>query len=107
MDLRLKLFRFSVFAVGLGFIAGVLVFAYAYFTVGIPDPNKFVNSQSTIIQYADGQEIGRIGSENRKILKLAAIPIMSGMPFLQPKIVIFIQSRQFLQPEFYVLYLII
>ena len=75
MDLRLKLFRFSVFAVGLGFIAGVLVFAYAYFTVSIPDPNKFVNSQSTIIQYADGQEIGRIGSENRKILKLAAIPI--------------------------------
>ena len=41
----------------------------------IPDPNKFVNSQSTIIQYADGQEIGRIGSENRKILKLAAIPL--------------------------------
>jgi membrane peptidoglycan carboxypeptidase len=75
VDLRLKLFRFSVFAVGLGFIAGVLVFAYAYFTVTIPDPNKFVNSQSTIIQYADGQEIGRIGSENRKILKLAAIPL--------------------------------
>ena len=75
MNLRLKLFRFSVFAVGLGFIAGVLIFSYAYFTVSIPDPNKFVNSQSTIIQYADGQEIGRIGSENRKILKLAAIPI--------------------------------
>jgi len=33
VDLRLKLFRFSVFAVGLGFVVGVFVFAYAYFTV--------------------------------------------------------------------------
>lgn len=75
MDLRQKIIRISIFTVGIGFVLGVLVFAYAYFTVGIPDPNKFVNSQSTIIQYADGQEIGRIGSENRKILRLAAIPI--------------------------------
>ncbi len=75
MDLRQKIIRYGIFTAGIGFIVGVLVFAFAYFTVGIPDPNKFVNSQSTIIQYADGSEIGRIGSENRKILKLAAIPI--------------------------------
>ena len=75
MDLRQKIIRIAIFGTGLSFIAGVLVFSYAYFTVDIPDPNKFVNSQSTIIQYADGQEIGRIGSENRKILKLAAIPL--------------------------------
>ena len=75
MDLRQKIIRIAIFGTGLSFIAGVLVFAFAYFTVDIPDPNKFVNSQSTIIQYADGQEIGRIGSENRKILKLAAIPL--------------------------------
>jgi membrane peptidoglycan carboxypeptidase len=75
VNLRLILIRLAIFTAGIGFIIGVLVFSYAYFTVGIPDPNKFVNSQSTIIEYADGQEIGRIGSENRKILSLAAIPL--------------------------------
>ncbi|MTA24587.1 MAG: penicillin-binding protein, partial [Actinobacteria bacterium] len=74
-NLRGKLFRFGIFAGGIGFIVAVLGFAYAYFTVNIPDPNAFVNSQSTIIQYADGQEIGRLGSENRTVVKLASIPL--------------------------------
>ena len=73
--LRKNLFRIAVFTVGIGFILGVLAFAYAYFTVKVPDPNAFVNSQSTIIQYADGSEIGRLGSENRQIVKLANIPL--------------------------------
>ena len=73
--LRGKLFKIGVFTIGGGFILGVLGFAYAYFTVSIPDPNAFVNSQSTIIQYADGQEIGRLGSENRTVVKLANIPL--------------------------------
>jgi membrane peptidoglycan carboxypeptidase len=70
-----KLFKIGVFTIGGGFILGVLGFAYAYFSVSIPDPNAFVNSQSTIIQYADGQEIGRLGSENRQVVKLANIPL--------------------------------
>jgi membrane peptidoglycan carboxypeptidase len=74
-NLRKNLFRFSIFAGGIGFIVAVLGFAYAYFTVSIPDPNSFVNSQSTIIQYSNGQEIGRLGSENRTVVKLANIPI--------------------------------
>jgi membrane peptidoglycan carboxypeptidase len=74
-NLRRKLIRFGIFASGIGFIVAVLGFAYAYFTVNIPDPNAFVNSQSTIIQYADGQEIGRLGSENRTVVKLASIPL--------------------------------
>jgi len=56
-------------------VAGVFVFGFAYFTVSIPDPNAYVNSQSTIIQYADGSEIGRIGSENRTVVTLAEIPV--------------------------------
>ncbi len=72
---RRRLFRTAVFVAGIGFIALALGFAYAYFTVKIPDPNAFVNSQSTIIQYADGSELGRIGSENRTIVKLASIPL--------------------------------
>jgi membrane peptidoglycan carboxypeptidase len=75
VSLSQKIVRYGIFISGIGFILGVLVFSYAYFTVHIPDPNKFVNSQSTIFQYADGSEIGRIGSENRKILKLSAIPM--------------------------------
>jgi membrane peptidoglycan carboxypeptidase len=60
---------------GLGFITLSVGFAFAYFTVKIPDANAFVNSQTTIIKYADGSELGRIGSENRTIVKLANIPI--------------------------------
>jgi len=74
-NLRGNLFRYGIFASGIGFILAVLGFAYAYFTVSIPDANSFVNSQSTIIQYADGQEIGRLGSENRTVVKLANIPL--------------------------------
>ena len=70
-----KLFKIGVFTIGSSFILGILGFAYAYFAVSIPDPNAFVNSQSTIIQYANGKEIGRLGSENRTVVKLANIPI--------------------------------
>ncbi len=55
-----KLPRIFVLGAGFSFVAGVFVFGIAYFTVSIPDPNAYVNSQATIIQYADGSEIGRI-----------------------------------------------
>lgn len=73
--IRRKLIRTAVFLAGFGFIAGSTLFAFAWFTVSIPDPNAYVNSQSTIIQYSNGQEIGRIGSQNRQILPLAKIPM--------------------------------
>jgi membrane peptidoglycan carboxypeptidase len=69
------LLRTAIFGVGFGFILLSLGFAYAYFTVKIPDPNAFVNSQATVFQYADGSEIGRIGTENRTIVNLANIPL--------------------------------
>ena len=74
-QLKTWVIRIGIFGAGIGFVIGSLVFAYAYFTVKIPDPNSFVNSQATIIQYADGSEIGRIGSENRTVVKLANIPL--------------------------------
>jgi len=67
--------RSAIFLAGFGFIAGATLFAFAYFTVSVPDANAFVNSQSTIIQYSNGEEIGRIGSENRQIVPLAKIPL--------------------------------
>jgi membrane peptidoglycan carboxypeptidase len=73
--LRRRLFRTTIFLGGFGFIAGSTLFAFAWFTVSVPDPNAYVNSQATIIQYSNGDEIGRIGTQNRQILPLAQIPI--------------------------------
>jgi len=56
-------------------ILGGWAFAIAYFTTDIPDPNDYVNSQATIIQYSNGDEIGRIGAQNRTIIPLAKIPL--------------------------------
>ncbi len=74
-DIRNKFFRLGLILGGFIFIVGATVFGIAYFTVNIPDPNSYVNSQATIIQYADGSEIGRIGAQNRTIVPLANIPI--------------------------------
>lgn len=60
---------------GLGFIAVGTLFIYAYFTVNIPNPKAYVNSQSTVIEYSNGVEIGRLGAQNRTIVPLANIPL--------------------------------
>jgi membrane peptidoglycan carboxypeptidase len=73
--IKTKLMRAGIFLAGFGFVAGATLFAFAWFTVSIPDPNAYVNSQSTIIQYSNGSEIGRIGTQNRQILPLAKIPL--------------------------------
>ncbi len=73
--LRKFLIRSTIFIGGFGFIAAATLFALAYFTVSIPDPNAYVNSQSTIIQYSNGAEIGRVGTQNRQIVPLAKIPL--------------------------------
>jgi membrane peptidoglycan carboxypeptidase len=67
--------RAAIFLGGFGFVAGSTLFAIAYFTVSIPDPNAYVNSQATIIQYSNGEEIGRIGAQNRTIVSLTKIPL--------------------------------
>ena len=74
-DIRNKFFRLGLVLSGFIFVIGATVFGIAYFTVNIPDPNSYVNSQATIIQYADGSEIGRIGAQNRTIVPLANIPM--------------------------------
>ena len=73
--LRKLLVRTTIFIGGFGFIAGATLFALAYFTVDIPDPNAYVNSQATIFHYSNGEEIGRVGTQNRQIIPLAKIPL--------------------------------
>ena len=74
-SIRIWLIRGAIFVIGGGFVIATYLFAYAYFTVKIPDPNQYVNSQATVIQYSDGSEIGRIGAEDRTSVQLASIPI--------------------------------
>ena len=73
--MRKVIVRAAVFVTGFGFVAGSVLFALAYFTVDVPDANAYVNSQSTIFQYANGEEIGRVGTQNRQIVPLAKIPL--------------------------------
>ena len=73
--MRKILVRSAVFVTGFGFVAGSVLFALAYFTVDVPDANAYVNSQSTIFQYSNGEEIGRVGTQNRQIVPLAKIPL--------------------------------
>ena len=74
-NLRTWFIRGAIFTIGGGFVVGTFLFAFAYFSVTIPDPNQYVNSQATIIQYSDGSEIGRVGAEDRTSVPLARIPI--------------------------------
>ena len=74
-NLRTWFIRGAIFTIGGGFVVGTFLFAFAYFSVTIPDPNQYVNSQATIIQYSDGSEIGRVGTEDRTSVPLARIPI--------------------------------
>lgn len=73
--LRKFLFRTAIFVGGLGFVTLTALFTLAYFTVDIPNPNSFVNTQATIIQYSNGVEIGRLGAQNRTSVPLARIPL--------------------------------
>jgi len=72
---RVWIVRGAIFSIGGTFVVLTYLFAYAFFTVKIPDPNQYVNSQATVIQYADGSEIGRVGTEDRISVKLANIPL--------------------------------
>ncbi len=74
-NLRTWFIRGTIFTIGSGFVVATYLFAYAYFSVKIPDPNQYINSQATIIQYADGSEIGRVGMQDRTSVQLASIPI--------------------------------
>ena len=54
---------------------GAIAFTITYFTTKVPDPKEYINSQATIIQFSNGDEIGRIGAQNRTIIPLAKIPL--------------------------------
>lgn len=67
--------RWTLLIGGFLFIAGLVTLIAAYFTVKIPNPNDFTTGQATIIQFADGTEMGRLGAQNRVSVPLARIPL--------------------------------
>lgn len=74
-NIRTWIIRGAIFLIGGGFVIASYLFVYSYYTVKIPDPNAYVNSQATVLEYADGSEIGRIGAEDRTSVPLAAVPL--------------------------------
>ncbi|MGB3859607.1 MAG: transglycosylase domain-containing protein [Ornithinimicrobium sp.] len=71
--------RVLLWLVGLGLLAVLAlagVFAVAYASTDIPDPNEFAESQSSIIYYADGEtEMARFtGGTNRESVPLDEVP---------------------------------
>ena len=71
MITRARILKALIFLTTIGAIA----FTITYFTTKVPDPKEYINSQATIIQYSNGDEIGRIGAQNRTIIPLAKIPL--------------------------------
>ena len=60
---------------GVGLVVGLLVFAYAWFTVDIPEQNEVASAQTTIIYWNDGKtEMARIGDTNRIYVPIDQIP---------------------------------
>lgn len=72
---RRLVLRWSLVVIGVLFLAGLVTLIAAYISVKIPNPNDFTTGQATIIQFADGTEIGRLGAQNRVSVPLARVPL--------------------------------
>ncbi|WP_426564207.1 transglycosylase domain-containing protein [Angustibacter sp. McL0619] len=57
------------------FLLGVIGFAFLYHSVSVPDPNKQVLQNSSVVYWSDGKtELGRFGDVNRESVPLAQMP---------------------------------
>ena len=54
---------------------GLVLFAFAYATTDIPDPNKGFEAQTTYVYYSDGKTVlGKFAEQNRTTIPLSDIP---------------------------------
>ncbi|MEO6205991.1 MAG: transglycosylase domain-containing protein [Mycobacteriales bacterium] len=58
---------------GGGFLSAVLLVIVGYLATPIPSANSASTNQATVIRYADGGEIGRVGAQNRQRVPLASV----------------------------------
>ncbi len=69
--------KFLIFFVSLGIIAALVVLTFAlYIIISAPDFNttKLYNKEATVLYYADGEELARVGSENRVLITYDDLP---------------------------------
>ena len=60
-----------------GVLLGVIAFSVLYASVSVPDPNKLVTAQTSVVYWADGKtELGRFAAEesNRQSIQLDQVP---------------------------------
>jgi membrane peptidoglycan carboxypeptidase len=57
------------------FALGVIAFAVLYNRVDVPDPNKLVTANASVVYWSDGKsELGRFGDVNRRSIPLSEVP---------------------------------
>jgi membrane peptidoglycan carboxypeptidase len=61
--------------IGTGFILLIILVAYAYAATAIPPRDQRAMAQTTIIYYSNGQELGRLATQNRQNVQLAQVPV--------------------------------
>jgi membrane peptidoglycan carboxypeptidase len=66
--------RWLAALIGLAVLAAVGLVIALWVTTDIPKPNDFATSQTTIVSYAGGQELGRFSTENRILVPLDDVP---------------------------------
>ncbi|HLZ38114.1 MAG TPA: transglycosylase domain-containing protein [Mycobacteriales bacterium] len=67
--------RLVAIVVGAPALLLLVVVVLGYAVVQIPDLNASSTAQTTIISYRDGQELARVGTQNRISVPLAAVPV--------------------------------
>jgi membrane peptidoglycan carboxypeptidase len=56
-------------------LAGAVLAGTAYALTDVPDPNPESTAGATVITYADGGEMGRVGAQNRISVELDKVPV--------------------------------
>ncbi len=57
------------------FLLGVIGFSVLYASVDVPDPNKLVTANASVVYWSDGKtELGRFGDVNRRSVPLSQMP---------------------------------
>lgn len=69
--------KLLIFFVSLGIIAASVILVFAlYIIISAPDFNttKLYNKEATVLYYANGEELARVGSENRVLITYDDLP---------------------------------